>query len=123
MIKRISIILLMACFLSFTVAPYPALAEEEEASADARLLALGLIFVAGAIWISGENNHASKDKDTKFANKEPELLPQISNKEEKGFDIGLSFANAGYSPDAYGEPFMEPKDEWRSPELKVGFTW
>ena len=124
LIKRVLVILLVACFLSSLIAPMVALAaDDSDGPTDGQRIAAGLGLIALAIWLSSDKAFASKDKDSKFATNKPEQLPQSSKKNDQGVNMELSFANAGYIPNVYDEPFMEPKDEWRSPELKVGLTW
>ena len=126
MIKRVITALLVICFLSFAAAPNVTFAGSgsDETSADGRMIAGGLLLIAGLLWLASDSNdQASLEKENKFANNKTKAPPKISKKSDKGIDMGLNFAKAGYIPEAKGEPFSKSEDEWQSPELKVGFTW
>ncbi len=122
MVKRILIALVVVFFLSAVTTPKLAFAEDSGGGNKAGLAALALIAI-GVLVIASNSDRASLEDSDTFASNKPNIDLQSSREHDKGLDVGLDFTNSGYTADAFGDPMAESRDDWRSPELKVGFTW
>jgi hypothetical protein len=120
-IKRIFMALLVVCFLSLAAAPSYAdrrriqQDDSDNANKIEAVIAGSAILIALALWyhFTGKGGGTSAKNDS-------EQDQQNAETDTEGLDVGLSFANAGYNT---GDSFAGTEDEWRSPELSIGFTW
>lgn len=138
-IKKILVVLLalfLLNFANFVVAPdfVYAATPEEQADNDANmfrgLMILGglalLIYIVGSSSGRANNstpNHKYVSSSVKLPSEGQATSLKKTENNAHGVDIKLDFAKFGIRSDVNNELFSELKDEWRSPELKMGYTW